>query len=128
MELWHVRWRREQLHRGWVAWLQSQWGALSSGFKIVAPLSLGSPADAGFAPIQFAHPVGQIRNWGLAFNDGSRVHVHEFADGSFLAHRDAHDPARSLESTVAHLVHETPYPRWLAVAGLVVFAAKALEG
>lgn len=35
-----------------------------------------------------ASPEGQVSDWGLSFADGSRIHVHQFADGRYVVDRD----------------------------------------
>lgn len=121
-------WLLEQSHKRWVNWISDNWTTLSAGVKIEVPSWLGAPHQAGLHLIPMAHPVGQLRNWGLGMSDGSRIHIHEFADGRCVAHRDKHDPGRGFESSVAHLMQETPYPAWFALTGLVFLIAKASSG
>lgn len=121
-------WVFQQSHKRWVNWITEKWSALSAGEKIEAPSWLGAPHQAGFHLIPMAHPVGQVRNWGLAMSDGSRIHIHEFGDGRYVAHRDKHDPSRGFESSVAHLMQETPYPAWFALTGLVCLIVRASNG
>jgi hypothetical protein len=110
MGTWNVvEWRKQQLQGIWVAWIQQNWQSLVSGLKINAHYGLAAPPEAGFEAIGFAHPVGQIRDWGLSMTDGSRIHVHEYADGRRVVHRDKHDPKRGLGPALAHLMQETPY-------------------
>jgi hypothetical protein len=110
MQTWNVRdWRREQLRTTWVTWITQNWQRLAPGVKIEAPHWFGAPVEAGFEPIGIAHPVGQARDWGMSFTDGSRIHIHEFANGRRVVHRDKHDPRRGLGHAVAHLMQETPY-------------------
>lgn len=121
-------WLIQQSHKRWVNWITQTWAPLSAGEKVEVPFWLGAPNQAGFRFIPLAHPVGQVRNWVLSMSDGSRIHVHEFADGRYVAHRDKHDPDRGLESSVAHLMQETPYPAWFAFAGILFLVAKASNG
>lgn len=92
----------------WNDWVFSNWGALRKGAKIEAPWWLGSPSAAGFRAIKSAAYEGQTADWALAINDRSRIHVHEYADGRRVVHRDAHDPDRGLTDMVAHLAFDTP--------------------
>lgn len=108
--------------RYWVSWIQSNWKSLKSGKKISAPTWLGHPSYAGFRQIDLAARQEQCRDWGLSFDDGSRVHVHEFEDGRLLVHRDRYDPAKSLGSLFAHLLGETVLGPVLLVVGLGVVA------
>lgn len=117
VSLWHQQRCRDQ----WVAWINQWWGHLSAGQKIVASPHLPAVAESGFEEIQIAHPVGQLRDWGFSMPDGSRVHVHEYADGRRVVHRDQHDPKRSLGAALAHLFQETPYGIAIGV-GLVLLA------
>lgn len=121
-------WIVQQAQQRWVNWINQWWIALSTGNKIEVPTWLGAPHQAGFHLIPVAHPAGQIRDWGLAMSDGSRIHIHEFANGRYVAHRDKFDPARGLESSVAHVMQETPYPAWFALTGLVMLLVRASNG
>lgn len=93
---------------------------------MLAPGWLPPPAVAGFARIEVASPEGQVADWGLSFDDGSRVHIHEYADGRRVVHRDQHDPANGFWSTVSHLLSETWVGPVLGVV-LVGVALKALR-
>src|SRR3982751_2578463 len=106
MNPWYVSTHQQS----WVNWIAMNWPGLIAGSKLVAPAWLGAPADAGFQPIQITLLQGQAKDWGLSMSDGSRIHVHEFADGRRTAHRDKFDPARGVGSMVAHLMQETPLP------------------
>jgi hypothetical protein len=127
--MWHVRdWHREQLQRTWVSWIHQYWQHLASGSKIQAPRWLPAPADAGFTLIEIAHPAGQARDWGLSMADGSRIHVHEYADGRRVVHRDAYDPNRGLGHTLAHLMQETPYGILAVGIGAFLLITSASNG
>lgn len=110
MVTWDVgAWRTQKLQAAWVAWANVNWTSLVGGLKLGAPVWLAAPAEAGFEIIEIAHPVGQARDWGLSLADGSRLHVHEYADGRRVVHRDVHNPKRGLGPMLAHLMQETPY-------------------
>ena|ERR1041385_2499567 len=91
----------------WVAWTSAHWQELSSGGKLAVSPWLTHPRLAGFYPIDIATPEGQSLDWGLSLTDGSRIHVHEFSDGTLVAHRDRFDPQRGLGPMLAHLLTET---------------------
>jgi len=91
----------------WIAWINGNWVNLAPGVKLSAPRWLPSPAVSGFRPLPLASPEGQVSDWGLSFADGSRIHVHQFADGRYVVHRDRYDPDQGLGRMVAHLFGET---------------------
>ena len=101
-------------------WWRQQWARLAAGARIPVPAGLPHPSQAGFTPISVAVPVGQIHDWGLSLSDGSRIHVHEYSGGRFVAHRDRHDPSRGLSSMGLHLLTETYVGPVVAVFALVL--------
>lgn len=103
----------------WNGWIYSNKEPLVAGAKIAAPQWLGSPSLGGLRPITSAAYEGQVRDWGLSLHDGSRIHVHEYPDGRYVAHRDSHDPDRGVGNMVAHLVFDTPL-------GLIALATSAV--
>lgn len=111
----------------WIEWIQENWSALVSGVKIVAPSWFVAPLAAGFERCSFASPEGQVADWVLPFTDGSRVHVHEFADGVRVVHRDKYDPHRSLDSLVAHIFKETPWGKVGLAIGVFALLVKLSE-
>ena len=129
MGTWDVsEWRVQQLQKIWMAWIHQNWQNLVSGKKIIAPGGFVAPAEAGFEAIGLAHPVGQTRDWGLSMTDGSRIHIHEFANGQRVVHRDKYDPKRGLGSALAHLMQETPYGILACGIGALVLANQASNG
>lgn len=100
----------------WSNWLYLNREALANGVKIEAPTWLGSLGTAGFRPISSASYDGQAVDWALSLDDRSRIHVHEYADGRCVVHRDRHDPDRGFADMAAHLAFETPF----GVAALAV--------
>lgn len=115
-------WRTKQLRNQWVSWINLAWQHLTSGAKVEAPWMLPAPGEAGFELIEIAHPTGQSRDWGMSMADGSRIHIHEFADGRRVVHRDVHDPKRGLGPTLAHLMQETPYGVLAIGLGVLIYA------
>jgi hypothetical protein len=58
-----------------------------------------------------------------SYNDGSRVHVHEYWYGRRVVHRDQYDPNQGLGNLLPHLVFETALvPVVLLGLGLVAAA------
>jgi hypothetical protein len=126
MQTWDVRaWQLQQRQGIWMGWINQNWQRLVSGDKINAPIGLAAPEEAGFEMIEVAHPVGQSRDWGLSVSDGSRIHVHEYADGRRVVHRDAHNPKRGLGPMLAHLMQETPYGALAIGAGTLYLLVRA---
>lgn len=87
---------------------------------MLVPSSLPHPSAGGFHLISPAMPDGQVGDWGLSLDDGSRIHLHEFADGRLIAHRDVFDPDRGIGHAIAHVIAETPLGAAVAVLGLVL--------
>src|SRR5262245_47815138 len=92
----------------WSSWIDLAWPKLREGTKLEAASYLPHPKTAGFSPESIATPHGQCADWVLSFNDGSRIHVHEYSDGRRLVHRDRYDPNQGLGNLIAHLTFETP--------------------
>jgi hypothetical protein len=76
----------------WNGFIQTAWPQLSAGGRVPIPPGLLHPKWSGFEVPPLAEPVGQIADWVLSLTDGSRLHVHEFANGALVAHRDETDP------------------------------------
>lgn len=109
----------------WVGWLHANRAQVAAGAKLQAPAHLPHPRYAGFESEALATPEGQIADWVVPVADGSRIHVHECADGRLVVHRDQYDPNRSAGHLVAHLLFETPLvPALLVVVG-VIFAVRS---
>jgi len=106
----------------WSSWIGSSWPCLVTGGKIEVPPDLPHPASVGFQFVGTAMPNGQVADWALSFSDGIRVHLHEFADGRIVAHRDRYDPARGILDAIRHLFLETPLGVAGVVLGVVAFA------
>ena len=99
----------------WDEWLSGVWSALLAGQHITVPTDLPHPETTGFHTPRMALKVGQIADWVMSCpNDGSRVHLHEFADGRLVAHRDCTDPGRSPIHAMWHVATETPTGRRVA--------------
>lgn len=98
----------------WEAWLP--WGELRRGAKVPVPTNLPHPKEIGFTYTTWAKDVGEVANWVRSLRDGSRLHVHEFADGTLVVHRDAIDPARGPVVATFHWLGETPEGNVLGAA------------
>jgi len=108
----------------WYSWIAANWAALTEGQKLFAPSGLGHPSARGFRRLDAALPMGQVADWTLPCSDGSRIHVHEFADGHLQVHRDVHDPDRGGFHLVQHLLFETPLGFLAAFACIAALARR----
>lgn len=111
----------------WTTWISMHWRELLAGTRVPVPAWLGHPEGAGFRRIGWSTPAGQVADWGLSFTDGSRLHVHEFADGRLVAHRDKHDPDAGLEHRLRHFFEETEIGRAALVVGVIAGIVKLVE-
>ena len=102
----------------WKGWIKDNWDALVTGKKLELTAFLPHPAQSGFAEEDLAEEAGQCRDWILALTDESRLHVHEFADGRMVVHRDRWDPNRGASNMVKHVAFETTLGG-LALVGLL---------
>lgn len=111
----------------YLAWLNRNYTSLWNGARLRVPSHLGHPKWSGFSFTAFAEPAGQVADWVASLRNGSRVHIHEFANGALVAHVDRIDPQRGPLEALAHWVTESWSGR-LAVAGVVaVLAARVLK-
>src|SRR5262245_41051360 len=90
------------------SWLRTAWRPLQRGQRLGWPAWLERPRDLGFHAPTAALQVGQVRDWVLPVDDGSRLHIHEYSDGRLIVHRDQYDPEKSLGSRLLHILTETP--------------------
>ena len=77
--------------------------------------------SSGFEVPPIAEPVGQSANWVLSLTDGSRLHVHEYANGVLVAHRDETDPKRGPLHAAWHWATESKSGK-LVVGGTIAVA------
>lgn len=91
----------------WALWLATVERRLRGGEQVAAPSNLPDPREAGFRLLSLAEPVGQIADFAMSLADGSRYHIHQFADGRRVVHRDEYDPDRSFAHAFGHFVSET---------------------
>lgn len=110
----------------WINWITSVWPQLVAGQHLEAPYYLPHPKDAGFALTTQAERVGQVRDWAMSFNDGSRAHIHEYRDGRYVVHRDAVDPGRGTLEALFHWVTESASGKLAAVVFLALVATGAI--
>lgn len=107
----------------WLTWIRNNYSALKGGACLQAPWWLAHPSRSGFERPEIAEPVGQKDNWVASVDDGSRVHLHEYADGRIVAHRDPTDPARGPISALWHWLTESRSGKTaLIVGGLALLA------
>lgn len=97
--------------------LSINYSKLQAGEHIALPLWVNNLTQLGFKEVFISQPAGQIKDYVLSLKNGSRLHVHEFQDGSRKVHLDKHDPDKNAESLWKHLLEET----WIAPALLAVF-------
>lgn len=109
----------------WLRWITENWSALIAGWKLEAPSWLLPMPESGFSAQPFASPDGQVADWTLSMRDESRIHVHEFADGRRIVHRDKHDPDQGILNMLAHLAFETPY---VVLSGLALLLFAGTKG
>ena len=108
-----------------MTWLAPYWAELCAGRKITI-VFLRHPSRLGFRSITVAMDVGQVENWALPLQDGSRLHLWLMRDGRWIMHRDATDPARSLVHAAVHVLTETPVGPALLLLGLAFGVGKVL--
>lgn len=107
-------------------WYAQARTGLSQGAWLRLPAHAPHPSACGFEPIAIAEDHGQVADWGTPTPGGSRLHVHEHADGALVAHEDRFSPDEGPLSMLAHLLFETTGGKIaLALAGGVV-AGKAI--
>jgi hypothetical protein len=104
-------------------WLTQYWQPLCAGEKITLAFR-SHPETLGFRRIALAERVGQVGDWALSLDDGSRLHLWLMPDGRWILHRDAVDPARSAIHAAVHVATETRIGLALIAMGSVIgFAA-----
>lgn len=111
-----------KLTSDWSNWLIHMWNHLRRGKKIIAPQYLLHPCHAGFARTGLAEPIGQMSDWVLSLKDGSRIHIHEYRDGTLRVHRDRIDPSRGPIEAATHWFTESPSGQLVGM-GLAATAA-----
>lgn len=101
-------------------WLTPHWGRLCAGEKIAFTFRRHHPQALGFRRITLAEQVGQLEDWALSMDDGSRLHLWLMRDGRWIMHRDAIDPARGPVAAIVHAATESSLGKVLLFAALVV--------
>lgn len=109
-----------EAREAWEGWISSIWPSLVSGASVHVPAHLSSPGDAGFTYPAMAEDAGQVADWTLPRDDGSRVHVHVYASGRRIVHLDAIDPERGALEAAGHWLTESRSGR-----GTLVFAGSS---
>lgn len=108
-------------------WLEKARTALSSDQKVLVPAYLPHPAVVGFKALGFAEDHGQERDWVAPQPDGSRLHAHEYANGTLVLHRDRYDPGAGALEALAHVATETKLGRAAVLVGGIWLGAKLLN-
>ena len=111
----------------WNEWIRRSWPDLAAGRTVEVWGGLPHPSNAGFHALDFALPSGQCADWSVSLTDGGRLHIHEYASGRLLGHRDRFDPDAGISSMVAHLMKETPVGPVLGVIGGMLIIRWFLE-
>ena len=111
----------------WQNWISTNWSVLATGQKLRAPVWLPHPRYSGLERTSLAEPVGQVEDWAISCSDGSRIHVHEYNDGSMFVHRDETDPQRGPVEAVWHWLTESTSGKVALTAAGIIVAAKALS-
>ena len=111
----------------WTAWLERASTALSRGHKVRVPAWLPHPAAVGFDALGFAEDHGQERDWIAPQPDRSRLHAHEYADGTLVLHRDRYDPGAGALEALVHVATETKLGRAAVLVGRIWLGAKLLS-
>lgn len=107
----------------WLTLLQQYWSYLVSGQKLDVTCQVPHPSLVSeFSRTVLAEAHGQVVDWELPLTDGSRIHVHEFADGRLVVHRDAINPSRGPIEAVLHWLTETGTGAVVLAGGLVLSA------
>jgi len=103
--------------------LNINYSKLQEGEHIALPVWMNNLVLFGFKEVFISQPAGQIKDYVLSLKNGSRLHVHEFEDGSRKIHLDKHDPDKNAESMWRHLLEETWIaPAILALVGLIILS------
>ena len=115
----------------WEVWLAEAWPLLVQRRTVLVPAELPAMEASGFAVPPLAEPVGQVADHVLALDDGSRLHVHTYASGLRIAHRDTIDPGRSAGAAIAHWCLESRSGAslmWTLGTTALIFALDRLKG
>lgn len=108
---------------GWREFVNTHAGNLRAGALVALPE--GMPLE-GWKRLRWAEAAGQVADLAFPCADGSRLHVHIFADGRRLMHRDRWDPERGPVAAVLHWLVETRSGRGAVLLGAL--ATKLLRG
>lgn len=104
----------------WTNAIEKHWDGLVKGEEYTIPKSrIIHPMESGFYAIALAEPCGQWHDYGMSLDDGSRIHVHEYAD-RYDFHRDKYDPSRGVFAAVRHYLDEAPSSKPALTIGLLV--------
>jgi hypothetical protein len=93
--------------RAWMLFAAASWPVLVAGGRVCAPPELPHPSVSGFVRPRMTEDCGQADDWAIALSDGSRLHVHEYAAGPLVVHRDKVDPGSGTLRALWHVATET---------------------
>lgn len=111
----------------WRSWIEHNWQRLVQKEHLPVSPPLPHPRWSGFRQEHLSTPAGQCRDWVHGLPDGSRIHVHEFAGGRLVTHRDRFDPNQGFFNLLAHIFSETEVGQVALVLGVSVALVAALE-
>lgn len=111
----------------WNEWFRVCEPTLRTGREAHCPKTLPHPREVGFTKPMFAEPWGQKADWVFSLPDGSRIHLHEFDSGRFIAHIDAVDPARGPMRAAFHWGTESASGRTALFATSLWLLLRALR-
>lgn len=95
------------MDRAWESFVSQAWPNLTAGGRVCAPMGLPNLALSGFRRPWITEDHGQAVDWTAPLPDGSRIHVHEYRDGSRIVHRDEVDPGQGPVAALFHCCRET---------------------
>ena len=98
-------------------WLGSVWKDLVEGRRVMVPYGFPHPTRIGFIRISIAEDHGQVADWCVSLIDGSRLHIHEYSNGSMWIHRDLYNPEKGPIEGIAHVLVETDFGKAVIIVG-----------
>ncbi|MCH8286445.1 hypothetical protein IIB79_07960, partial [candidate division KSB1 bacterium] len=70
----------------WDRWVYDNLSVWRKQTSVFIPAGLPHPAYSGFGKPVVAEQHGQETDWVVSLEDGSRLHIHEYADGTMVGH------------------------------------------
>ncbi len=100
-------------------WLTPRWQRLCAGEKIEFVFGT-HPQWHGFQRLSLAEPNGQVEDWAMSLEDGSRLHLWLMPDGRWIMHRDSIDPARGPIHAAVHVATATKVGKAVLLTAAIV--------